>query len=235
MATAEPMPASSPQPVVDPAGTAGHDHLPGPPQLTEAARLLSDGSRIAFRLANRWLMIPLHRAGLAAWLNSPLSGWQCLVTTVGRKSGQPRPVPLGYLVRDGAVWVLAGYGPHTAWLRNVEERPRVQLRLPGRRPMSAIARQTDDPVLRARIIPPLCRSMALPGSMIGCFPPTSSDARILECVSWVPLVRIAAADGEPIVAGPDDPGGRGWMWRQALAVGLTVVVAVLLRAIVSRR
>lgn len=201
--------------------------------MAGAVGLLSEGSRTAFRLTNRWVMIPLHRAGFAAWLNNPLGGWQCLVTTVGRKSGRPRPVPLGYIVRDGAVWVLAGYGPRTAWLHNITERPRVQLRLPGRRPMSAIALQEDDPAVRARIIPSLCRSMALPGSMIGCFPPTSSDGRILECVSWVPLVRITAADGELILPGADDPGGRGWIWRQAVAVGLSLGLPLL--AIALRR
>jgi hypothetical protein len=65
--------------------------------------------------------------------------------------------------------------------------------------------------------------MALPGAMIGCLPATSTDERILECVAWVPLVRIAPADGSLLAAGPDDPGGLGWTWRQALAVGTTIV------------
>ena len=57
--------------------------------------------------------------------------------------------------------------------------------------------------------------------MIGCFPPTATDERILECVSFVPLVRIAPADGSALAAGPDDPGGLGWAWRQAVALGFT--------------
>jgi hypothetical protein len=65
--------------------------------------------------------------------------------------------------------------------------------------------------------------MALPGAMIGCFPPTSTDERILECVAFVPLVRIVPADGTPLAAGPEDPGGLGWTWRQALAVGATIL------------
>ena len=35
----------------------------------------------------------------------------------------------------------------------------------------------------------------------------------------MPLVRIAPVDGSALPAGPDDPGGLGWTWRQALAIG----------------
>jgi deazaflavin-dependent oxidoreductase (nitroreductase family) len=197
--------------------------LPPPPVPTDALKALSDASRTMFRYGNRYGMVPLHRAGLAAWLGNPVSGWQCLVTTTGRRSGLPRHTPLGYLVADGAAWVMAGYGPSTLWYRNVLDEPRVTLLLPGRPPMPAVATEATDPSTRARIMPAICRSMAVPGAMIGCFPPTSTDERILECVSWVPLVRIDPADGTPLAAGPDDPGGYAWAWRQALAVGATLL------------
>jgi deazaflavin-dependent oxidoreductase (nitroreductase family) len=195
--------------------------LAPPPDLSGPLKTASDASRTFFRYANRYGMVPAHRAGLAAWFGNPLTGWQCLVTTIGRRSGLPRHSPLGYIVMDGAAWVMAGYGPSTLWYRNVLDDPRVDLLLPARPPIAALATEARDPSTRARIIPPLCRSMALPGAMIGCFPPTSSDERILECVSFVPLVRLAPVDGTPLVAGPDDPGGLGWAWRQALALGAT--------------
>jgi deazaflavin-dependent oxidoreductase (nitroreductase family) len=206
--------------------------LAPPPPLTGAVKALVDASRTAFRYGNRYAMVPFHRAGLGAWLGNPLSGWQCLVTTTGRRSGLPRHTPLGYLAADGAAWVLAGYGPTTLWYRNVLDEPRVTLLLPGRPPIAALATEATDPSTRARIIPALARSMALPGAMIGCFPPTSTDERILECVAWVPLVRIAPADGSPLAAGPDDPGGLGWTWRQALAIGATILgVRALARSV----
>ncbi len=203
---------------LDPPGS-----LVPPPTLSPRAQALADASRSAFRWANRYAMVPFHRAGLAAWLGNPLTGWQCLVTTTGRRSGLPRAAPLGYLVADGAAWVLAGYGPTTLWFRNLLEDPRVELLLPGRPPIAALATEASDPSVRARIIPPLCRSMALPGAMIGCFPPTAPDEEVLACVAWVPLVRIAPADGSRLVVGPDDPGGLGWAWRQAVAVGLSIL------------
>jgi hypothetical protein len=145
-------------------------------------------------------------------------------------------VPLGYVVMDGAAWVLAGYGPRTRWLGNLSADPRVQLRLPGREPVAALATEVSDPGTRERVIPPLCRSMALPGSVVGCFPPTASDERILACVSWVPLVRIARADGQPLEGGSDDPGGRGWVWRQAVALaGVVALAALVTQAARGRR
>jgi deazaflavin-dependent oxidoreductase (nitroreductase family) len=193
------------------------------------ARVISAASRIVFRYGNRFAMIPFHRAGLAAWLGNPLSGWQCLLTTIGRRSGLPRQTPLGYIVMDGAAWVLAGYGRGTLWYRNILVQPRVELRLPGRPPIAAIAEDVTDPVVRARVVPALCRSMALPGALIGCFPPTSSDERILGCVAWVPLVRIRPADGTSLDPGPEDPGGLGWVWRQPLALGATLLIVAALR------
>ena len=200
-----------------------------PPALGGAAGVASRASQVAFRYANRWFVVPLHRAGLATWLGGPLGGWQCLVTTIGRTSGLRRDTPLGYIVMDGAAWVLAGYGPRTQWYRNMLVDPRVSLRLPGRPPFAALAEEVRDPDVRARIIPPLCRSMAVPGLMIGCLPATSTDERILGCVSWVPLVRVRPADGSLLVPGADDPGGRGWAWRHVVLTGAALGFVGLLR------
>ncbi|HZL15512.1 MAG TPA: nitroreductase/quinone reductase family protein, partial [Verrucomicrobiae bacterium] len=93
--------------------------LPPPPGGIGVVGVLSRTSRTAFRYANRYAMVPFHRAGLAAWLGNPLTGWQLLLRTTGRRSGLRRPTPLGYLVADGAAWVLAGYGPSTLWYRNL--------------------------------------------------------------------------------------------------------------------
>jgi deazaflavin-dependent oxidoreductase (nitroreductase family) len=209
--------------------------MTAPPELSGIAKSISDASQSAFLAANRYLMGPLHRAGLSAWLGNPVTGWQCLLTTTGRRSGLPREAPLGYIVMDGAAWVLAGYGPKTQWYRNVLADSRVRLRLPARESIEAVAEEASDPEVRARVIPPLMRSMALPGSVIGCFPPLSTDERILQAVSFVPLVRVSPADGSRIDAGPDDPGGHGWVWRQSLLLSLTVLGAAAVRRLLRRR
>ncbi len=199
--------------------------LPPPPVPRPAVALASRASRSAFRWLNRLFAVPVHRAGLAAWLGTPLTGCQLLLTTTGRRSGLPRFTPLGYIVAEGSAWVLAGYGPSTLWFRNLLVEPRVTVRLPARRPFDAIAEPVDDPEVRARIIPALVRSMSLPGFSIGTNVLTASDERILELVCWVPLVRLTP-EGPALVAGPDDPGGRGWVWRQT-AVALAVLAGLL--------
>jgi deazaflavin-dependent oxidoreductase (nitroreductase family) len=188
-------------------------------------------SRTAFRYGNRVLAVPLHRAGLAAWLGNPLTGCQLLLTTTGRRSGLPRQTPLGYLVAEGSAWVLAGYGPSTLWLRNLQAEPRVEVRLPGREPFAATAVVVDDPAARRRIVPALVRSMPLPGCSIGTNVRTAPDERILELVDWVPLVRLQPLDGA-LDAGADDPGGWGWVWRQGL---VALVCLALLRTLAGRR
>ena len=226
-----PEPASSALPSV-PAPPAVPPPLPAPPAASRAMTAATDLSRTAFRYANRWFVVPFHRAGLAAWLGTPLAGCQLLLTTTGAKTGRRRSTPLGYLVEDGAAWVVAGYGPTTLWYRNLLADPAVDILLPGRPPLPAIAEEVLDPAVRARIIPPLVRSMRLPGTMIGSDPGTTSDARILELTAWVPLIRLRP-DGPPLVAGPDDPGGLGWVWRQGLLVALAVAGVAALRHIRS--
>lgn len=186
------------------------------------AGLLSRASRTVFRYGNRYAMVPLHRAGLAAWLGNPLTGWQLLLTTTGRKSRLRRSTPLGYLVADGSAWVMAGYGASTLWYRNLLADPGVEVRLPARAPFAALATEMVDPAVRARIIPRLVRSMALPGTMIGCLPWSASDERIVGLTAWVPLIRLSPADGSVLVAGPDDPGGLGWAWRTIVTTVATV-------------
>ena len=185
--------------------TAHSPELPGlaePPQLSPTLKKLSDASRTAFKYGNRYGMVAVHRAGLSSWLGNPLTGWQCLVTTTGRRSGLPRHTPLGYLVVDGAAWVLAGYGPSTFWYRNLLDDPRVTLLLPGRPPIAALATEARDPSVRARIIPALARSMALPGDA-DRLPP---DERLRRADPGVCVVR---------APGPHRPRGRVRTSRRA--------------------
>lgn len=220
-------------PRVEPFVLPSFPPLPPPPAGATEAGVTSDRSRSMFKTVNRWFAVPVHRAGLAAWLGTPFTGCQLLLTTTGRKSGARRDAPLGYFVAEGAAWVLAGYGPTTHWYRNLLADPAVEVLLPGRPPFSARAEEVLDPVVRARIIPALVRSMSLPGGLIGTNPATASDERILELVAWVPLVRLVP-DGAPLVAGPDDPGGTAWVWRQAVVLVASLVVLRGLWGIVRR-
>jgi deazaflavin-dependent oxidoreductase (nitroreductase family) len=90
------------------------------------------------------LFNPLARrlAGIAPW-------WVVLETT-GRKSGQPRHVPLarGPVDRSTA-WLISVHGRHAGFAKNIAANPKVRLKLRGRwRKGTAELVSMDETVLR---------------------------------------------------------------------------------------
>lgn len=69
-----------------------------------------------------------------------------LLTTIGRKSGQPQTAPLLYLL-DGEQYVLVaskgGMSHHPLWFKNLAANPRVEIEV-GNRKLAAIARRATD-------------------------------------------------------------------------------------------
>lgn len=68
-----------------------------------------------------------------------------LLTTVGRKSGKKRTVPLLYLEDAGRFAIVASYAGaprHPAWFRNLEANPQVDLQVRNRK-FAATARQAS--------------------------------------------------------------------------------------------
>ena len=183
-----------------------------------------------FKTLNRYFMIPMHRAGLGAWLGSPVGGWMLLLRVRGRKSGIVRETPLNYLVADGSVWIVAGFGPATEWYRNLLADPAVEVWLPTRH-LAGTAVEVRSPAVRARILPALVRSIGLPSFLSGVNPWTATDDRIIDALNFVPLIRIDPTDGW-LDPGPDDPGGNAWVWRQALVLGGSLLVLRRLRRLV---
>jgi deazaflavin-dependent oxidoreductase (nitroreductase family) len=173
----------------------------------------------AFRWLNRWLMIPALRAGLGQWLSTPIGGCLLLLRVRGRKSGAIRETPLNYLITDGAVWIVAGFGPRSDWYRNLLAEPRVEAWLPGRR-IAGTAVEVRAPGVRQRILPALMRSTGAPALGSGVNPWRETDEAVAQHLAWVPLIRIDPDEGW-LDSGPDDPGGHAWIWRQALALGLS--------------
>ncbi len=69
-----------------------------------------------------------------------------LLTTIGRKSGQPRVAPLLYL-RDGEKLIVVaskgGMSQHPIWYRNLEANPEVEVEI-GRERTKMLARRASD-------------------------------------------------------------------------------------------
>jgi deazaflavin-dependent oxidoreductase (nitroreductase family) len=74
-------------------------------------------------------------------------GKQLLLITVGRKSGEPRPVALTYL-EDGGRWIVvassAGDDKDPTWWRNLAAQPRAEVMIGGRK-VPIVAREVQGP------------------------------------------------------------------------------------------
>jgi deazaflavin-dependent oxidoreductase (nitroreductase family) len=102
------------------------------------------------RFASVRLLNPLMRRLLEAGLVP--RGWALLETT-GRRSGEPRRVPVGNGLRGAQFWIVAEHGRHAHYVRNIERDPRVSVKV-GRRWRTGTAHllPDDDPLARLRML-----------------------------------------------------------------------------------
>ena len=96
--------------------------------------------------ASAKLLNPLVRAAARAGI--PLPGYVLLETT-GRRSGQPRQVPVGRALEGDTLWIVAEHGLRAAYVRNIQANPRVRVGL-GRRWRTGTAHVLEDDDWRER-------------------------------------------------------------------------------------
>ena len=101
------------------------------------------------RFASVRLLNPVMRRALETGL---VPGWALLETT-GRRSGQPRRVPVGDGLRGAQFWIVAEHGRHANYVRNIEQDPRVRVKV-RRRWLAGTAHllPDDDPRARLRML-----------------------------------------------------------------------------------
>jgi deazaflavin-dependent oxidoreductase (nitroreductase family) len=56
----------------------------------------------------------------------------CYVTTTGRVTGQPHTIEIWFALRDRTLYLLAGGGDRSDWVRNIRRDPEVSVRLSDR-------------------------------------------------------------------------------------------------------
>jgi len=162
----------------------------------------------SFNHVNRYVSVPMLRAGLGKYMSNPVSGYLMILRTRGRKSGEMRDAPLGYVVVGDAVYCMAGFGSRTNWLLNIKENPRVEVILPGRS-FSGVAEEVTDKAERLAALPPLLRSMGLVVGSLGLGNPWKMQPdEIARKCEGLPLVRVRSTG---VAAGPEDPGGKYWV------------------------
>ena len=76
--------------------------------------------------------------------------WSVEITTLGRKSGEPRTTTIWFVTEDGVVWVQSGKGGRTDWYRNLVANPEVSLRFGDFR-LRGRAERIADPKEAARV------------------------------------------------------------------------------------
>ena len=64
------------------------------------------------------------------------------LTTTGRQTGLPREIEIWFVESDGKLYLLAEKFQEAHWVRNIENNPRVKVRLDGRE-CEAAARVLD--------------------------------------------------------------------------------------------
>ena len=97
------------------------------------------------------LVNPVVRAAARAGIPLPLV---VILETRGRKSGQPRRVPVGRALDGDTLWVVAEHGRKAAYVKNIEADPHVRVRVGTRwRPGIARVLYDDDWRLRQRQLP----------------------------------------------------------------------------------
>jgi deazaflavin-dependent oxidoreductase (nitroreductase family) len=197
---------------------------PAPP-YGPGMTLLLPALRRAFLVANRAIAAPALRAGLGPLFVTPVGGSILLLRTRGRRSGVVREAPLGYVIRDGSIYVCAGFGRGTAWLLNLHANPSVEVLLPGAR-MQGTAVEVQDRAEYDAALPDLIRALGIVGAATV---PAALEPRAHVPDTWfatLPLVRIRPTG---LLPGPWDPGGRGWMGVVAVETVLASLVVVALR------
>ena len=185
--------------------------IEGPlPYAPVVARLLRPLQR-GFLWLNRLFVAPALRAGLGPLVGNPVTAHLMLLRTRGRRSGRIREAPLGYVIRDGFVYCVAGYGAGTPWFRNLVDNPTVEVVLPGRTVRGVAEPVTDDGEW-LRAYRQLIGSFGLVGRLVDGGVDRLDDATLLATHRALPVVRIRSLDPPgPLSAGPWDPGGRGWL------------------------
>jgi len=82
--------------------------------------------RRASTFASAKLLNPLVRAAARTGLPLPSV---VLLEAIGRRSGQPRRIPVGKAIVGDTLWVVAEHGRRASYVRNIEANPRVRVRV----------------------------------------------------------------------------------------------------------
>lgn len=163
-------------------------------------------SRLIFKFVNTFFMVPLFRLGLGAFVGNPFTGYIMVLKTVGRKSGKERYAPVNYVIREGNIYCMAGFGKGTHWYRNLQAHPNVEMILPSG-PLAGEAEDFRDSEEATAILRQILKNSGFAGFLAGFNAYSISDSELRDKTKDIPLIRIRPTG---VGSGPGDAGG--WLW-----------------------
>ena len=131
------------------------------------------------------ILNPVVRAAVRVGLPLPMV---VILETRGRKSGQPRQIPVGKTLESDTLWIVAEHGRKAGYVRNIEADPRVRVRV-GRRWRAGVATVLGDDDWRDR-------QRLLPNKL------NSAMVRAVGTEHVTVRVDLDPASGAPRQAGP---------------------------------
>jgi deazaflavin-dependent oxidoreductase (nitroreductase family) len=113
-----------------------------------------------------------------------------LLTTHGRRSGQPRTTAISFMPVGNRLVVFSGWGTASSWYHNVRANPNVRIQV-GRRRMRATAHLVEDPDRRAE----LTRRMRARSGGCGPPPPVRPLLKLTRIFDYEGELDMAVAAG----------------------------------------
>lgn len=171
------------------------------------------------------LPIYLHRLGLGRLLGlAPL----VVLTTRGRRSGQPRHTVLEYRRHGSKYYVISGWGGRPHWYRNLCAYPEATLQF-GAQTLAARGVTVDNPGEVLRVVYMFKRGSPLHDILLASM--SSADTIDLQTLTQVAdeftVVRFELLDTGPKLRGVE--ADRAWLLPAVLAPLALMLLALLLR------
>ena len=173
--------------------------------------------RRIFKFINMFFMVPLFRLGLGSFVGNPITGYIMVLKTIGRKTGKERYVPVNYVILDGNIYCMVGFGKESHWYRNLQVQPNIEIIIPSG-PVSGRAEDATNSEEAIVVIRKLLKNSGFAGFFAGFNPFTISDTELDEKTKDFPLVCIRPTG---IGSGAGDAGG--WLWILSLVVSVIVL------------
>ncbi|MGD2027773.1 MAG: nitroreductase family deazaflavin-dependent oxidoreductase [Anaerolineales bacterium] len=187
--------------------------------VTKIEEVCVNGLRRIFWFINRFFMVPLYRLGLGFIVCNPLSGYIMVIKHTGRKSGKRYYTPTNYVIFEGKVYCISGFGRGADWYLNLKAEPAAEIILPGGA-FTGRMEEVEEQSEALKICKQIFKNAGFAGFLEGYNPWSAPDEKFLKTLKRAPVLRFRPVG---VANGPMDQGG--WHWITLIAVILLLVLS----------